>query len=567
MIISEKDCKDYFRIWGLNPISIDKINMQLVKCFISRKQDVILSNNKNIWRICKLLGIRNRKKTDALVEVENYWTMLDALKILSKMEVPVFFYNRVGIKEGFKYSKKATQRIKGGIDFPKMVSNISRYDSFFKEILGSSYSTEYIEQLAAIPQVIHKNNIYCHEDSKTKHVNVFEGKRINIPTNASATRTIHVYGRCGVFGYAVSDEQTFPSYLQKILLENEYNDFNVVNHGLWGGDDKYILNNFFYNISNLKKGDIVLFYMMHFEEKIMEKFKELHMYYKDITDEWHQYDEAQYCFYDKPGHMNAIGYRHLAEIIYEDLKGINFDTYRVEPTSLQIKTGYLSAYLKEYANSNFSLEIDNYLKELYIQYPEIRKTSGKIGAIVMNCNPFTKGHRFLIEYASSKVDKLIVFVVEEDRSFIKYQDRFEMVKLGSADLANVIVVPSGRFIISAITFPEYFLKDYVQQKEFDLSQDVDTFCKLIAPPLGITVRFVGEEPIDSVTRSYNDNMRIILPKYGLEFVEIPRLKIPDSSEIINATKVRQLINEKKIDELERYIPETTLSIILQKYMK
>ena len=37
--------------------------------------------------------------------------------------------------------------------------------------------------------------------------------------------------------------------------------------------------------------------------------------------------------------------------------------------------------------------------------------SGTVGAIVMNCNPFTMGHRYLIETAASQVDRLYVFVL------------------------------------------------------------------------------------------------------------------------------------------------------------
>lgn len=53
-----------------------------------------------------------------------------------------------------------------------------------------------------------------------------------------------------------------------------------------------------------------------------------------------------------------------------------------------------------------------------------------VGSIVMNCNPFTLGHRYLIEYASKYVDYLYIFVVEEDKSFFPFSDRIDLIKKG-----------------------------------------------------------------------------------------------------------------------------------------
>jgi [citrate (pro-3S)-lyase] ligase len=106
----------------------------------------------------------------------------------------------------------------------------------------------------------------------------------------------------------------------------------------------------------------------------------------------------------------------------------------------------------------------------------------------MNCNPFTLGHRYLIDYASSKVEKLFIFAVEEDKSFFPFNDRFELIKQGTADLKNVTVLPSGKFIISSLTFTDYFGKSELQDRTIDPSLDVHLFAAQIAPALGINVR-------------------------------------------------------------------------------
>lgn len=139
-------------------------------------------------------------------------------------------------------------------------------------------------------------------------------------------------------------------------------------------------------------------------------------------------------------------------------------------------------------------------------------------------------------------DCLYVFVVEEDKSEIKFVDRLAMVEQNCADFENVIVLPSGSYMISSITFPEYFQKATLQGSKVIPSQDIRLFGEAIAPTLGITKRFVGEEPFDTVTKSYNEFMKQLLPEYGIELIEIPRIKTMNGK-IINATKVREYLKK------------------------
>ncbi|MGN1313954.1 MAG: adenylyltransferase/cytidyltransferase family protein [Lachnospiraceae bacterium] len=567
MISRENSIEKYCNIYKMNPVIVGNNPMSLVKCMKDREETIALSDNNLIGRMCRFLGIKKKSIKEIETEAEIYFAMIDALNVLSVKHIPVLFYNRVGTKEISNYSSKAKYRINNKIDFIKMTENIEKYKDTLAEIIGDNYSYEYVDKLKVIPQVIHKGNLFCHEDIRTELVNVINGERITVPRNDNAVRNIHVYGRCGAFGYAVSDSENFPSRLQQLLLENKKDEFRVINHGIWGGEDSYILNNFFYELSSFKEGDIVLFYMRHFEEPILENFRHINMYYKDITEEWHDMIGNTECFYDKPGHMNNNGYKFVAEIIYKDLKSINFAEDIQFNDIKDLDARYLNEYLKAHSNSDIAHEVERYIEELRENYPELNHKMSKTGAIVMNCNPFTKGHRYLIETAAGLVDRLIIFVVEEDRSMFKFEDRYDMVKLGTGDLKNVIVVPSGKFIISTITFPEYFLKEYVKEKNFDLTKDLSTFCEYIAPSLGIEIRFAGEEPFDPVTENYNNNMKRILPENGIKFVEIPRKKVDGTERIISATSVRKLMADNKVDELKEYIPETTLNIVIKKYMK
>ena len=187
-----------------------------------------------------------------------------------------------------------------------------------------------------------------------------------------------------------------------------------------------------------------------------------------------------------------------------------------------------------------------------------------IGAIVMNGNPFTWGHRHLIETAASRCDALHVFVVEEDRSYFPAEDRLSLIREGMADLPHVRVHLSGRYMISAATFPTYFLKEEEDAAQFQSELDATLFAKRIAPALHITSRFVGEEPIDPVTAGYNRALAAILPQSGVECIEIPRLSQGDAP--ISASRVRVLLNEKGLcPEVFSLVPPVTQRYLSERF--
>ncbi len=177
----------------------------------------------------------------------------------------------------------------------------------------------------------------------------------------------------------------------------------------------------------------------------------------------------------------------------------------------------------------------------------------------MNCNPFTLGHQYLVEYAAAKVTRLYIFVVEEDRSAFPFKDRIELVRQGVKYIPNVEVLPSGKFIISQQTFSGYFNKAELQDVAVDSSEDVEIFGKEIASELGITIRFAGEEPTDNVTRQYNETMKRILPRYGIEFHEIPRKVLGE--EVISASKVREALHAGDFDKIKKLVPESTFKYL------
>lgn len=178
--------------------------------------------------------------------------------------------------------------------------------------------------------------------------------------------------------------------------------------------------------------------------------------------------------------------------------------------------------------------------ESYKQYLAQQGGEGRRGVIVMNCNPFTRGHRYLIEQASRQVDHLFIIPVREDASIFCYKERKSMIEAGTADLQNVHVLEGSEYSISQFTFPTYFLKNLDDAADTHITLDLDLFATHIAPALQSSVRFVGSEPTDALTRRYNELMHKILPSKGIDIIQIERCQLEEGT-IISASVLRKAL--------------------------
>ena len=181
------------------------------------------------------------------------------------------------------------------------------------------------------------------------------------------------------------------------------------------------------------------------------------------------------------------------------------------------------------------------------------------GAIVMNADPITLGHRYLVETAAAQCSRLNVFVLSADAAHVRADVRLRLVREGCRDLANVSVLAGGEYIISGATFPDYFFKDKNQAALAFARLDATLFAERIAPACGIRTRFVGEEPLDPMTAAYNETLCAILPEHGVAVRVIPRKMIGEQP--ISASRVRALWVERRYDEIAPLVPETTLAYI------
>ena len=188
---------------------------------------------------------------------------------------------------------------------------------------------------------------------------------------------------------------------------------------------------------------------------------------------------------------------------------------------------------------------------------------GRVAAIVANCNPFTRGHRHLAERAAERCDFLYVFLLSEDRSFFSAGARLELARRNLADLPHTAVCPTGDYLISNATFPTYFLKDQAGAAFHSAELDLKLFAERFAAPLGITMRFMGEEPFCPVTRGYNEQMLALLPQWGIQPVVLPRLEAGGAP--ISASRVRELFQRGELEELRPLVTETTYQYLLEEY--
>jgi cytidyltransferase-like protein len=209
---------------------------------------------------------------------------------------------------------------------------------------------------------------------------------------------------------------------------------------------------------------------------------------------------------------------------------------------------------KEEEKTNLNITTPQHLNPSTPQ--PLNTTPPRRGVVVMNCNPFTLGHRYLIEQAAKQVERLFVMVVREDCSLFAYAERKAMVEQGVAHLENVTVIDGSEYAISQATFPTYFLKRLDDAADTQMLLDLDLFRRHIAPALGATVRFVGTEPTDRLTRRYNELMHEVLT----DVREISRLEKEGNA--VSASRVRKAMEQGDMSTIRQLVPPTTLPYII-----
>lgn len=420
------------------------------------------------------------------------------------------------------------------------------------------FDKEYVDNIIKTMNIVHRGGVDFIADETSLYRKCSNGYRTTTKVPSAFLNTVYVFGNSVAFGVGTDDEHTIESTLQSCL--NEYykqnSPYAVLNCANGGGvNTQAQWKSFKFHAPS--SGDIVVL-CMGFGDLLQNVYQDKFLWV-DTAQLFARPHDLGEIYYDND-HMNCFGYeacgKELARRLIESgLPGREilqkYSSKNQEKPKIDLE-GDLTPAEEE--------ELNKYLSEIQ-QYR--RDTNGRIGSIVMNCNPFTLGHRYLIETSAAKCDVLYIFVVEEDRSMFPFKDRIELVRKGTADLKNVVVLPSGKFIISQTTFQAYFTKEEKSDVVIDASNDINIFASKIAPSLDITVRFAGEEPLDNVTNQYNATMMRLLPRAGIDFEVIKRRE--EGGAPISASRVRALLKEKNFDEIARITPPTTYEYLLNRF--
>ncbi|WP_026478480.1 [citrate (pro-3S)-lyase] ligase [Alkaliphilus transvaalensis] len=255
----------------------------------------------------------------------------------------------------------------------------------------------------------------------------------------------------------------------------------------------------------------------------------------NLLNEAHRRGRYHLFVYTKPENLT----------IFQDLGFYKIEEVAGEVVLLENKTKGIGGYMEEIART---------------QTRSTQTPSTNIAAIVVNCNPFTLGHQYLIEKAAKESDFLHIFVVSEDESDFPAEVRLQLVKEGTKHLENVIVHETKNYLVSSATFPSYFLKKFNEAVKIHALLDIKIFANYFVPALGIKKRYVGEEPLCQLTSQYNATMKEILPNYGVEVIVVARKE--KGTGVISASRVRKLLKEGQLLEVKELVPYTTYDFLL-----
>ena len=542
---------------NINFIIYDDLSEKYVdvkKQFAKKYSDRYISKSKfliDMETYRKIVFIRLSSLGTGLL-LDQHIAKLD--RIIRQKKIKMYYFQECGVSDLTDLSEYE-QRIcngKGGgnilsedYDVKDQYECFAHWDEDLKKLYGEKYSDEYIEKIRSMRnvQVIKRNGI-PYRVGYSELVNYVDGNRRVVGAPGVFSQTIQVLGRSTTLGGRLEDADTLPSQLQE-CCNRAYKPIRVVDFSVGGGTLDLLLKKL--KKTRLKKGDIVLLFLPYYS-KLKKYFEAKDTYYdlKELVfDSRNEWKNGQEIFFDNT-HYNALAAKKIAEATYN----------------------CISRDISEHSQKLWAENMPFLLKVWLCRYNGIVKMNeGKkqIGVIVMNCNPFTLGHKYLIDEALSKTDFLYVFIVEEDRSVFPFKERLNLVKEQYKDCRDICVMGGGRYIISKNTFPEYFDKEKLQNESINPVMDLSIFGKWIAPALNISIRFVGTEPKDRVTNQYNMTMKEVLKDYGITVCEIPRKYVND--QVISATNVRKYWTESRYDELKQIVPEVTYNYLIKKKPK
>ena len=474
------------------------------------------------------------------------------LPLLESQGVRTMVVKSPNDEESILSNRDVKRKMKKCSMIPQAAQIKKNREGLLRKFYGDNYNEDFMKEILELAKT-RKYGFWMRADQKGRYINVIEGIRITEGNNRKNRDKIIMYGPCWILGAYVPDSQTISSYLQK-----EIYNYNVENRG-----DEFLDMNFALRNTIYHKGDIVIIVAENGSEEIYSKRG---ISLESVAPAYLERKDLFVTIWDMPLHTNQLINKSVANELYRKMLEKGYFVAQKTEFKQEISFNKEKVQLLKTNNWIHNRELNQYLDDILVQIRDKIDSADKVGAIVMNCNPFTNGHKYLIERAHEMVDLLLIFVVQEDKSYFKFEDRINLVRLGTEELDNVYVFPSGKFMISSMTMAAYFMKSLLQDTELNESDDIELFAGVIAPRLKIKVRFAGSEPIDKFTGNYNMMMNRILPEYGIEFVEIERTE-DKRGDVISASYVRQCLENGKYDTIAEIVPHTTYEFLKENFFK
>lgn len=205
-----------------------------------------------------------------------------------------------------------------------------------------------------------------------------------------------------------------------------------------------------------------------------------------------------------------------------------------------------------------------------------RDLAGRLGdcsgtsAVVFNSNPLTIGGRYLAEIASRRSKRVILFVIqgktdsgshgnhEEKIIEFPFEKRFAMTKAALSDLGNVLVIPSGPYLIGRDDYPAGYLSGSLGAAHAHGFLDGMVFCH-ICRALGIKNAYAGDEPRDEMSEIHLNTLRQICAQSGIVLKVAERKRIGDK--YISSSLVRKALSSGDMETVGNLVPAEVLPFL------
>ena len=402
---------------------------------------------------------------------------------------------------------------------------------FYEELNVGNYAAE----VGRLTLHVEANNVYSRlKDVQSRYLNVVNGERVTIGQPSEAERTIWFFGPCLMIGNYVEDKHTIESFLQERLNREGYS-CKVVNCGCHETPYQEMIH---ITSTPMKPGDVVVFHVNNRPFASVESI--------DLTEILDRNNVPEEWLLDMPAHCN-----HKVNQIYANEL---FDRM-VRDVAL---TGKASRK-EDQSPLACDLAVNALFLDLYFDGYQPEKGK-RIGGIALHGNPFTLGHRYLIEYASKHADRAFALLTEDEAGLLSFAERYAMAIEDTKHLPNVMIVPGGPFSGTRNVFAVYFVKVDPATMREGTRAGFRIFGEVIAKRLGINCRFIGDERHSPQMQVHNDLLREMMPEYGIEVVEIPRAQANGGS--ISASRSRRAAVEGDKETLLANVSESTYRILV-----